>query len=166
MRYKLSGFTLIEVLIAMLLFVIAAAGLLTLFPVAHRTERESVQETRASLIASGIMESLGPTDQTENAKIPCGVSHGSTIWEPVDPSARSSHTLLYNSACQPIRPVDAEDTASGVTEPDAVAVATLDLEPLASMPHLTRAEVSVASPASAPAPRRVIHRYVTLLFVP
>ena len=55
MRYKLSGFTLIEVLIAMLLFVIAAAGLLTLFPVAHRTERESVQETRASLIASGIM---------------------------------------------------------------------------------------------------------------
>jgi hypothetical protein len=166
MSGKHAGFTLIEVLIAMLLFVIAAAGLLTLFPVTHRTEQDSVQETRASLIASGIMESLGPTDQSANAKIPCGVSSGSTIWEPVDPSARSSHTLFYNSACQPIRPVDAEDAVSGVTEPDAVAVATLVLEPMTSMPHLTKAEVSVASPASAPAPRRVIHRYVTLLFVP
>ena len=164
--HKRVAFTLTEVLLAMILFTVAATGLLTLFPVAHVTERESIQEARATLIASGIMESLNITDNMGSRRFPSGTSHGSILWEHVDPAVSSSHSLLYNSTCEPIRLISAEEAASGIPEPDATAVVTVVLTPMESMPRITTAEVIVASPASAPASNRTLQRYVMLLSVP
>ncbi len=161
-----AAFTLTEVLLAMILFAVAATGLLTLFPVAHITERENIQEAKATLIASGIMESLNIADNMGSRKFPSGTSHGSILWEHVDPAVSSSHSLLYNSTCNPIRLISAEEAASGISEADATAVVTVVLAPMESMPRITTAEVIVASPASAPASKRALQRYVMLLSVP
>ena len=161
-----SAFTLTEVLVALILFAIAATGLLTLFPVAHVTERESIQATRATLIASGIMESLNIADKTGCRNLPIGMSHGNILWEHVDPSENSSHTILYDSSCEPVRQMSDEEAEAGIPESNVADVVSILLATKESIPGITKAEVIVASPASAPAVRRTLHRYVMLLAVP
>jgi prepilin-type N-terminal cleavage/methylation domain-containing protein len=164
--HRPHAFTLLEVLVAISLFAVAVSGLLVLFPVAHVTERESDEETRATIIASGIMEVLEIPSRGGCCRIPCGMSNGCPIWEPIDPVTMPKRSVAYDASCEALHAVTEGEYAAPLADPRAVAIATVHLATNAASPRLIHAEVTVASPASAPAEKRSLHRYVKLLAAP
>ncbi|MBS1119925.1 MAG: hypothetical protein H6Q90_2153 [Deltaproteobacteria bacterium] len=75
-----AGFTLIEVMIAMLLAVIAVVGLVGLFSVNTRAARGSRHTTEAAVLAEDRMETIRtqilPTSGAESSLDPLGASGG------------------------------------------------------------------------------------------
>ena len=57
-RRRRSGFSLLEVLIAMLILSVGAASILSLFAAAAATHRKSVDRTRAALVAERVLGEL------------------------------------------------------------------------------------------------------------
>ena len=162
----LSGFTLVEILIALGLFAVAAIGLLALFPIARITEKEGEEEVRATLIASGIMETLMLTGKDGSFRIACGMSNGVPVWDTVPPEIASSRSVTYDTSCEPLGSVPSAEVSAPITDKNATAVATLTLTPEESTPGIVTAEVVVASPVSAPAARRSAHWFIRLLHRP
>ena len=154
-RGKCRAFTLPEIFIALGIF----GALLFLV---HHAEREAEEETRATLIASGVMDSLGLTDEKSRVTVACGMSNGLPVWETLRSATATNRTIAYDASCLPLRPLPdgkAED-------PDAAALVTVTLSPKISDPGITVVDVAVAFPAAAPAARRSVHRFVRLLAVP
>lgn len=166
-----EAFTLAEILLALGLFAVAAAGLLALFPAAHLTERESEEETRATLIAAGIMESLplaqfGLGSNPASCRVACGMSNGVPLWEEVNPAATQTIAVAYDACGEPLAKLSPAAALEPQRDPRTLCVATLSLQPKGSTPGLGVAEVSVAFPAAAPAPQRTLRRFVRLLALP
>lgn len=157
------AFSLLEILIALGLFGLVISGLLTLFPVALRTEKSSEDETRATLIASSMMEALQSAEGIGPWSVATGMSNGLPVWEIVQPNIPTNLSILYNASCEPIRKLNATEAMQPLTDPSAILVATLSLTAKPPMPGVFTAEVAVASPASAPAAGRSIQRFVRLI---
>lgn len=158
-----TAFTLVEILIALGLFALAATSLLVLFPVAHRTEREGTEETRAALIAGSIMDSLCLSPSNGMVAFATGITNGSPVWKFLDPKKTAKESVAYTSSCDPLFPLGETETDHPVRNTDAVAVATLRLWQKPSLPCLTVAEVEVSTPASAPSENRTARRFVKLI---
>lgn len=158
-----EGFTLAEILIALGLFALAVTGLLVLFPVAHRTEREGTEETRASLIAGNIMDALCLSPSHGTVALATGVSNGSPVFAFLDPKTTTNVSVACGASCDPLCLLRDEEAAEPVGNHGAVAVATLHLSRKSSLPRMTVAEVEVSSPASAPLAGRTVRRFVRLV---
>lgn len=165
-----SGYTLTEILLALMIFGIAVAGLFSLFPAVHFTEKESREETRSALIASGILDALQDPESPRVLHVATGMQDGSLRWESVDPSAWSGNgfktVLLYDSSCRPMSALSPNDAERSQTSPEASSVVTLGLSRRDSITALLSVEVAVSSPASAPAANRSVRRYVKLIRIP
>jgi prepilin-type N-terminal cleavage/methylation domain-containing protein len=160
---KHSGFSLVEILIALGLFAVAVVGLLTLFPVALRSEKESGQETQAILIASGIMESLSAKGNYASLRIAIGMNNGLPLWEIIQASKTTNLIIAYDASCQPMHKIPIEEAALPLTDPQVSSIVSMSLAAKSSLPGMMTAEVSVATPAAAPATGRSIRRFVCLL---
>jgi len=165
-RSEKNAFSLTEVLIAMALFAGTALVLIALFPVAQNTEQQSLRETRSTLIAESIMESLILGQEGEKVSVSVGITNGTPIWKLLHPTNSAAITLCYNASCEPLRELDPAAVTSPITDPQVVALATLTLTPKPSAPGLITAEVAVASPASAPAEHRTIQHFTRLVAIP
>ena len=163
-----DAFSLVEILIALGLFAVAISALLALFPVALRTERESVEETRAMIIASGVMDALAPADSVSSLRIATSMSNGLPVWENIPaPFGKSTNfAIAYTASCEPILKLTGEEATNPLRDPRASALVTVSLVQKPSLPGLLSAEVSVGSPASAPAPGRSTQRFVRLISIP
>ena len=157
-----NAFSLLEILIAIGLFAVVITGLLTLFPVALRTEKSGEDETRATLIASGVMEALQSGDGIGPLSLATGMSNGIPVWEML----QTNVSVSYNASCEPIQSLSAKEAVLPVVDPAAATVVTLSLVSKPSMPGILTAEVAVASPASAPAANRSIQKFVRLILSP
>ena len=104
-----SGFSLVEILIATGLFAGAALAVTGLFAAAHRMEGDSLGEERATLIASGILESMD-RGATGGFRIATGTSVGSTVWETLDPSSSTRKTVAYTAEGLPLRSLDPSES--------------------------------------------------------
>lgn len=169
MRRNTPAFSLTEILIALGLFGIAVSALLVLFPVIQGSERESDEQTRAVLIASSVMDLLGdpaPTAPRGSARVAMGMNHGSPLWKEIHAGNSNTVTIAYDAGCQPVRQLNPEETGTAIIDTAVSSVMTLTLSQKASTPSLVKAEVSVASPASAPPANRHVRRFVRLLAVP
>ena len=158
-----GGFTLSEILIALGIFSIAVTGLMTLFPVAQKTEREATQEWQSAMIASGIMETLALPSTQGKLRLAVGLSNGCPRWDFFKEETPADVAVLYDSSCEPVRPLGAQERDLPIPGHDGTAVATLRLSRKASLPGVTVAEVDVASPAAAPVSGRSVRRFVRLL---
>ena len=158
-----AGFTLVEILIALALFVVTVSGLLILFPVAHRTEREGMEESHAALIAGSIMDSLTLTQSNGTMAFATGVTNDSLVWTFLDPKITTNQSVAYTSSCDPLCPLTEAEAGQPSANTKAVAVATLHLSRTSSLPCITVAEVEVSSPASAPIEGRATHRFLRLI---
>jgi hypothetical protein len=159
-----SAFTILELLVAVALFAVAAGGLLSLFPVAHLTDQESEEETRASLIAAGIFDAMDPG--CGSLRIASGVAGGIPRWETLPAGNPNRMTVAYDSACEPLRiltPSEAEAPLADIRIRSVVTVITL---PGDTVQGLMKAEVRVASPPSAPHGRRRERCFVRIFSVP
>lgn len=161
-----NAFSLLEILIALGLFAVVIAGLLTLFPVALRTEKSSEDETRAILIASGVMESLQSAGGNDPLSLATGMSNGIPVWEVLQTNGSTNFSVSYNASCEPIQKLESKQAALPLVDPAAVIVVTLSLTSKATLPGVLTAEVAVASPASAPAATRSVQRFVRLIQSP
>lgn len=157
--------TLLEILVALALFASVAISLLVLFPMAQRSERESSAETRATLIASSIMETLEHPSAKGLLLLEIGRTNATPLWMELDshPTNKTTQSVVYNSSCEPLRPLTSQEQLGPISDHEATTIATISLTPKASIPFLSTVEVEVATPASAPAPNRTIHRFVRLL---
>jgi prepilin-type N-terminal cleavage/methylation domain-containing protein len=159
-----QGFTLAEILIALGIFSVAVSGLLVLFPVAQRTEREGTEEARAALIAESISGAFLLTG--EDGRIPMATGNGMSGWRYLDPEEPSECSVLYGYSCEPIAEIGKSEAELPVTLDGAASLATLRLRHKPTLPGLVEVEISVASPASAPAGGRSVRRFVRLLPMP
>lgn len=160
---KSEGFTLAEILIALALFALMVSGLMVLFPVAHRTEREGTEETRAALIAGSIMDSLPLAQSNGMIALASGMTNGTPVWKFLDPKATTNQSVAYTSSCDPLCLLTEKEAEQPSPAPEAVSVATLRLSRKSSLPCLTVAEVEVSSPASAPMEGRTQRRFLRLI---
>ena len=166
-RHFQGAFTLLEILIALALFAFGVISLLVLFPMAQRSERESEAETRATLIASSIMETLELPSPGGLVLLEIGRTNSSPRWMELDPNPKSKTTqsVAYNSSCEPLHPLNAPEQLEPISDQETAAVATITLTPKSSIPFLSVVEVEVAEPSCAPAANRTVHRFVRLLNV-
>jgi len=163
MRKKSRGFTLVEILIALALFALMASALLVLFPVAHRTEREGTEETRAALIAGSIMDSLPLAQSNGMLALASGMTNGAPVWKFFDPKTMTNQSVAYTSSCDPLCLIPEKEAEQPSRSPEVFCVATLRLSRKSSLPCLTVAEVEVSSPASAPIEGRITRRFLRLI---
>lgn len=154
-----------EILIALGLFAVVVSALLTLFPIALRTEKSSGDETMATLIASGMMESLPSGMGLESLSVATGMSNDIPVWEVIPSTGATNIFVAYNVSCEPVRRLTAKEAETSLTDPPTALVATLSITK-ASVPGLLTAEVSVASPASAPAANRTVQKFTRLVQSP
>jgi prepilin-type N-terminal cleavage/methylation domain-containing protein len=159
------GFTLTEILIALAIFAVAVTGVLTLFPLAQRTEKEGEEAARSALIAESIMgglhaEGSGPQLSLAVSSVPA------TRWELLDPLHPAEQSVAFDASCEPLRPLSPVESQGPLSDRAAVAVATLRLSRKPSLPSLCVAEVDISFPASAAADARRVHHYVRLLPLP
>jgi len=160
------AFTLAEILIALLVFSLAAVVLIGLFPLAHRTEKATTEETQATLISSDIMEGLVADKNPGTLRLPTGTSNGAPLWENIHPSGPTSCCIAYDSSCQPCRMIPLSEATNPVTDQTATALAFVSISRKRNVPDLVMAEVVVAAPPSAPEAGRTLHRFMRLLAVP
>jgi len=161
--HKNRAFTLVEILIALALFALMVSGLLVLFPVAHRTEREGTEETRAALIAGSIMDSLTLSQSNGMIALASGMTNGMPVWKFLDPKVTTNQSVAYSPSCDPLCLLGEKASEEPLLDLEAVAVATLRLSRKSSLPCMTIAEVAVTSPASAPIGGRSERRFLRLI---
>jgi len=171
MRKKIScsqshAFTLVEILVAVGVFSITACALIGLFSVTHKTERDAQEETQATLIASNIMEGLTFGHDMKFLHLATGMINGVPVWESISSKSPTSYCVAYDSSCEPIRAIPASEATNPILEQGITALALLTLSPKRSTPGIVTAEVLVASPPSAPASGRTLHRFTKLLAIP
>jgi len=161
-----AAFTLTEVLIAVGIFGVAVAGILSLIPFAHVSERESTEDTRATLIASAVMEALPFSRESNSFKVATGMSNETPSWVEIAQRTTTNIYVTYDSACEPIRNCAPSEATNALNDPRAVAVMTFSVRTNSGIPGLSAVEVAVSSPASAPEEQRTIRRFVRLVPVP
>ncbi|MBI3097465.1 MAG: prepilin-type N-terminal cleavage/methylation domain-containing protein [Planctomycetes bacterium] len=96
-----AGFTLIEILLALVVLTVGLCGLLALFPVGIRSNKESTEDTMAALVAESVFQSVvrgmresngssvtfkhdGLPSGTYTATLPAGL--GGKLWYPTQGS--------------------------------------------------------------------------------
>jgi len=163
---RTQGFTLSEILIALLIFSIAAVVLIGLFPLAHQTQKSAMEQTRAALIASNIMEELTRDQLHETIQIAIGTSNGIPNWESVASDTSTKIYVAYDSTCQPCRVIPLSEATNPIMDLGIVALASININKKRNPAHLVTAEVVIESPPSAPASGRASHRFVRLISVP
>lgn len=151
----------LEILLALGLLSLVASGVLALFPVIELTDRENAWETRAAMISSGMMDAL-PAQGEEPLRLAIGMSNGMPLWESI-PRTATNRSIAYDESCRPLFPLDAEGATQPVADQRVTAVATLAIGKNGSPPGMLSAEIAVAEPASAPAERRTVRRFLRLI---
>jgi hypothetical protein len=137
-----------------------------LFPVAQNSEQQSVRETRSTMIAESVMEALTLGQESHTLRVATGITNGIPIWKSLHGGTSTNISLFYDDSCEPLREATSSSFANSVNDPQVSAIVTLTLTPKPSAPGMIHAEVSVATPASAPADHRTIHRFTRLLVTP
>jgi hypothetical protein len=154
-----SGFSLVEILIATGLFAGAALAVTGLFAAAHRMEGDSLGEERATLIASGILESMD-RGATGGFRIATGTSVGSTVWETLDPSSSTRKTVAYTAEGLPLRSLDPSESEGPCHDREIAEIADIRITHAKAVPELVTVEIDVSTPASAPVISRTVRRFV------
>jgi prepilin-type N-terminal cleavage/methylation domain-containing protein len=163
---RTQGFTLSEILIALLIFSIAAVVLIGLFPLAHQTQKSAMEQTRAALIASNIMEALTRDQLHETIQIAIGTSNGIPSWESISSAASTNIYVAYDSMCQPCRVIPLSEATNPIMDLSIVALASVTINKKRNPAHLVTVEVVIESPPSVPPSGRASNRFVRLISAP
>ena len=153
---SVKAFSLIEVLLAIGIVSFAVVAIVGMLPIALNTAKDSMLETDAAIIAQRVFAELQASTGTNR---PVSISaHGDT--KAIDLSSDGTNYLAFGEACE-VRSSptsEAPITESGVSFLGVVSVSTNT-----GIFHLSRVEVSITSPASAPASSRKTNAFMTLM---
>ena len=173
-----SAFSLTEVVIALGIFSVSMVGVLALFPVASSTGRESSEETQAAILAQTILDDL--TDSAAlraftNAFIVAGPNTVQTgTWRIVNLNTPATYFVAYDIRVRVGPPLlgegmkgnpitlkantwipQASHWSNGSGVPAGITyLARVEIQPQASLPQVSRATVTVETPASVASSNR------------
>ena len=164
MRSRTTGFSLVEAALSLAIFSFVIVAILGLFPVALQTAKESSAETRATLIATRIMEEIESLPATNISLIRgASVTNALRVSE-LGLSSSFSSVLLYDEQGEGMtNEVAAQDFANGITAAGAYFAAEVSLTANFPRPGISRVQATVEAPASAPFPRRSKFVFVTYM---
>ncbi|NJK91601.1 MAG: hypothetical protein HC904_07125 [Blastochloris sp.] len=160
-----SGFSLIEIVVAMGILTFSLVGLLALFPVALQTAADSKSETRITQIAQSIFADIhaSPLNAVVMVAGPAGTeTERLENLDTFDLSITGTYYLAYRSDGQCVGVLTQSDYDNGVRGKGDFLVklnSTPDIP--ATTPPLTTLTLSVESPAPAPADKRQKVLFVT-----
>jgi uncharacterized protein (TIGR02598 family) len=166
-----SGFSLIEVVIAIAVIAVALVGILGLFPIALDAATNSQQETQAALIARTLYTDLDSRSDTKRLLLVSTNSTDSNA-EPdtkeIDLTEQTISWMAYNTDGQPLGKI--EEGVFNIGKKEAAFLARVKVDPQQAIPNgtnstvndLSRIEVSVQAPGSAPEKARKKYTFISL----
>lgn len=183
LRTEQSGFSLVEVTVAIGIFAFVAVGILGLLPAAMKIRADSAQETRAVMIAQEMFSSIASSGGVKNIVIRDGP--GLTAKNNVSVDGNGANllqgSLMLGYPAQSTVPyfmwhssrgVDPDATwVSGEMREDAIAngiqtIARLSAEAVAGMAGLYRVKCEVRSPANLPLSQSAPAVFTTYVYTP
>lgn len=158
-----SGFSLVEVVLALGVIAFALVGIMGLFPVAIKSAQESQRETRATLIAQQIFSDLR-AGTGANRLIVRGPSATNASWLITNFSLAGNTNLVLSYDASGIGRTDQIPAgAFAGSIPDAAFLANVAVDTNTGIPNLSRVQATVETPASAPSANRSKYTFVTLM---
>lgn len=161
---KRSGFSLIEVTLALGLLVFALVAIISLLPVALKSSSESERETQATLIAQNIFSDLASGYSPTNTFITIGEDlrepAGRTL---VNLADDSDYCVLYTVQGKPLGLTTPADFLGTQAADNVVYGAKIVIRKNPASTNLSRVEVQVEVPVGAPTKRRTRYNFVTEL---
>jgi uncharacterized protein (TIGR02598 family) len=151
-----TGFSLVEVVIALGIVSFAVLAIVGMMPVALKSAQESMRETDATLIAQRIFAEL-KTGSGANRTLtisPNGIPH------PLALSANSTNNLAFTQDGMP-----QAFLASTNSPQDAFYdfYAQISVFTNTGITNLSRVQIDIAAPAAAPAANRTTNSFTTLI---
>lgn len=150
---NLSGFSLIEVVIALGIISFAVIGIVGMMPVALKSAQLSTQETDATLIAQRIFSEF-KTGNAGNRTIT--ISGNSTTTIPLSSNSTNFIAFKDNGVPQTL-------STTNLTNPDYNFIARISISTNTGISNLSQITIDISSPASAPITARTTNSFVTLL---
>lgn len=149
-----SGFSLVEMALALAVISFALVGIMGLLPVALQSAQDSQRETRAAFIAQQIFNDLQSLPGTNTFLASNTNSPPGGIW--LGLSTNSTNQISYSEEGLPI--------SSGPSSPtNAVYFARIHVFANKPTNGLSSVQTIVETPANAPANRRVGYTFVTVM---
>ncbi len=153
LRVAVTGFSLIEIVVALGIVSFAVVGIMGLIPVAMKSALESQRETRATLIAQQIFSDLVAASGT-NAFLAIGTNIS-------DVTSRLSVNLAASNVFQVGYGPDGLPVGQGNTN-GAVYVADVSLSPNQPVTGVTKIQTVISTPAAAAQSLRSQYVFVSL----
>ena len=160
-RLPPSGFSLVEVTIAIGIFAFVIVGIIGLFPVGLKQREDSALETRAALISRQIFESIEAAGNLTNVSITVGEDERATV------NLLDSLVLGYEvdgTAPGVNFESDIDKWSSGYVEQDVTTKSKITATNISG--QLYRVDVEVGYPAVLPADKRRIYSFSRLAYTP
>lgn len=164
----LSGFSLVEIVLALGIISFALVGIMGLFPVALDTAQDSKAETFIAFIGQSVMADISATRQTTTAGTPPVTSTDAMIQTAASTvsvdllSATSTVYLAFDSEGRCQKALSESEYNASV--PDAAYTVQLVSEHSpAGFANLTRIQLNIGFPAAAPAQFRQTRTFLRLI---
>jgi len=178
MRSKVSGFSLVEIVVAIGIFAFAAVAILSLFSVALKLRADSSLETKAAIIAQELYSSISMAGGPKTASFRDGPALLARNNQKVDltkekivlgyPTDTTTPFGLWHSS----RGQDPEIVwENGITQSWAFAnqiqtLAIISAKSVGSNPKLYQVTCEVRTPASLPLSKSKVNTFTTLVYSP
>jgi type II secretory pathway pseudopilin PulG len=165
-----SGFSLVEVTIAIGIFAFVIVGIMGLFPVALQQRGDSAVETRAALVARQVFESIDSSSTFDKIFLPprflMGEEDPNLGNKPVGSFPVTLHFGRTGTAS--LRAVDGDtDWKDGTNQEGADALARVRIDAVGgAVPGLYRATVDFGWPASLSEDKRRRASFAKLVYLP
>lgn len=165
-RYWLgtAGFSLAEVTLALGVVSFSLVGIMALFPAAIKSARDSQYETQAVAIERRILADLQSSTSPTNALLVTGTNLLSTASRlTLNMSNNYTKVIGYNESGESIGTIDSGAFSNAIPVENWVYATKLSLQTNGLPQGLTRVDILVSVPASAPLTNRTQFPFVTIL---
>jgi len=161
-----SGFSLVEIVLALGIMAFALVGILGLFPAAIETAQESKAETRTAIIAqtiiSDIRSSYDPATGNIDIEVAPGTNSQPATFETM--SIASDGNLSFGLTDQGVPDGLIADFSSGSSTHPFIAQVLVDFqEPGQEFPGLSKIEIRIDYPGAAEQSFRQSYAFLTLI---
>lgn len=166
MEKRHSGFSLVEIVLALGILSFAIVAILGLFPIAMRDAKDSKNETHAAMIAQLILGQLR-SQPVADSSFPIGTNatDSASTWS-VRLFNQGNYYAFYDEAGMPLRRATASqyDTAavpSNMTEP--VYKVWMNISTNSIQPGVSKVTIDVTYPCRTPLANRSVYHFATLI---
>lgn len=159
---RAGGFSLVEVTLALGIIAFALVGIMALFPVAMKSARESMEETKATLIARQIFADLKAGALEGQSSLVIGPNLA-TQTVPVDLRSASELAVGFDDEGMPAGGITAQNFENSIPADDLQFAVRVTVSPNTPDDGISRVTVLVTTPTGAALDHRTTFPFVQFL---